>query len=648
MTNAARRAARTCMRPLALPLVLLALGGCASARGTTTSASTAVGESGGASVSGGRRGARQEPALSAPVQDVRYEVTYDQAAARHRMVPVVMRFTTAGREPVLLSLPSWTPGAYEVSDFAKYVDEFTVTGDGHALDWDKLDYDTWRVQPAGARAIEVRFTYRGSDFDNAKTWLQPDFAFFNGTNLFLYPEGRPFDFTSTVTVRTAPSWKVATGMMRSPDGAAYAASSYHDLVDHPFFVGAFDFDSVRVNDGWSRVASYPAGALSRGARADFHSQVAKIIPEEARVFGEVAWGRTYTTLLVFDEEYQGGSALEHADSHLGIYTPQFIGNPLLPSITAHEIFHAWNVKRLRPADMVPYRYDVPQPTTLLWMSEGITDYYADLALVRTNIVPEPVFYSLTAGKIDEVANTPAVALEDASLSTWISPVNGTATIYYAKGSLAGLMLDVMIRDASDNRRGLDDVMRELYRATYKAGGQGFTNDQFWAAVSSAAGGRSFADFYHRYIDGRDPYPWETLLPLAGMRLRADTTHMPSLGVGTRSDSTGAVEVMELVPDGPAEKAGVEVGDFLVSVGDIPVTDNAFSVRFRQRYASKGGQPLPIVVRRGGREQKLTGTVTLLERISYGVVADTNASVKAVRIRNGILKGTTDASSATTK
>jgi predicted metalloprotease with PDZ domain len=436
-------------------------------------------------------------------------------------------------------------------------------------------------------------------------------------------------------------------MPRSADGASWSASSYHELVDYPVFVGRIDLDSVRVGDGWSRVASYPAGALARGARSDFHSQVVKMIPEQERVFGERPWGRAYTTLLVFSEEFQGGSALEHANSHLGIYTPQIIGNPLLPSITAHEIFHAWNVKRMRPADMVPYRYDVPQPTTLLWVSEGVTDYYADLTLVRTGIVPEQMFYSLTAGKIDEVRSAPAVALEDASLSTWISPVNGTATIYYPKGSLAGLMLDVMIRDASDNRRGLDDVMRELYRTTYKAGEKGFTDAQFWAATSRAADGKSFADFQARYIDGRDQYPWESLLPLAGMRLRADTTRFPVLGVSSATDSIGVL-VTELVPEGAAEKAGVRVGDYIVSVGEIPVADNTFGVRFRQRYASQGGKPIAIVVRRDGKTQTLTGTVALVERVSYGVTADPNANAKAVRIRTGILKGTTEGTSTATK
>src|SRR5205814_5891769 len=138
------------------------------------------------------------------------------------------------------------------------------------------------------------------------------------------------------------------------------------------------------------------------------------------------------------------------------------------------------------------------PTPWLWVSEGITDYYADLAEVRGGIVNDSGFLALTAGKINEVDAARRVSLEDASLSTWVHPVDGTGYIYYPKGSLAGFMLDILIRDASNNRQSLDNVMRELYATTYKQG-RGFTHDDWWAAVGKAAGGRSFADFERSYI-----------------------------------------------------------------------------------------------------------------------------------------------------
>ena len=274
-----------------------------------------------------------------------------------------------------------------------------------------------------------------------------------------------------------------------------------------------------------------------------------MIPAEAAVFEETPWPH-YTVMMIFDSAYGGGSALEHTNSHVGIYSSDFIGNPILASITAHEIFHAWNVKRLRPADMVPYRYDRSEPTPWLWVSEGITDYYADLAILRGGITTPEMFLGQTEDKIAKVTEAPPTALEDASLSTWIHPIDGTEYLYYPKGSLAGFMLDVMIRDASDNRQSLDDVMRQLYRSTYKAG-RGFTAADWWRAVSKAAGGKSFDEFSQKYVDGREPYPWDQVLPLAGLRVAQDTVREARLGIGTTLDSTGRVTVATVEPGGAA-------------------------------------------------------------------------------------------------
>src|SRR6185295_18984867 len=345
----------------------------------------------------------------------------------------------------------------------------------------------------------------------------------------------------------------------------------------------------------------------------------------------------YTTFIVFDSTSGGGSALEHQSSHLGIYTPLLVESILFPSITAHEMIHAWNVKRLRPADMVPYRYSQPQPTTWLWVSEGITDYYSDVVLSRSGVVDTAGFVVLTQGKIEETNDAPAVSLEDASLSTWIHPTDGTGYIYYQKGSLAGFLLDIMIRDASDNKKSLDDVFRELYQTAYKQKWTGFTGEQWWAAVSRAAGGKSFDDFNAKYIDGRDPMPYASVLPLAGFRLKVDTIREPRLGVSSAPDSSG-VRVADVQPGSAAETAGLRVGDYLLQVGDIPVKDPSFGEQFRNRYAKASGTMLPVKVRRGDQTLDLQIAVKLAERTQQRLMLDPAASPKALRIRNGILKG----------
>lgn len=578
--------------------------------------------------------------VSAPISDVRYELTFTRETAADRRVRVVTTFSAAGSDPIVLSLPAWTPGSYEINNFSRWVLNLSATAGGRPLQWDKLDYDTWRIRRDGSSAgpVTVTFDYRADTLDNAMSWSRPDFLLFNGTNVFLYPEGHSASFPARVTVRTEADWKVATSMPRvaSVSGSTFTASNYHDLVDMPFFVGRFDVDSAQIAGKWMRFATYPSGSVQGAARQRAWDQLRRAVPPEVAVFGEVPWD-TYTVMQIVDSAYQGASGLEHSSSHVDVLSPVYVGSDFQPSLYAHEVFHAWNVKRLRPSDLWPYRYDEPMPTTWLWMSEGITDYYADLALVRGGVVTDTGFYALTSDKINEVDAAGPVALEDASLNTWVHPVDGTAYIYYPKGSLAGLMLDVLIRDASDNRQSLDNVMRELYSSTYKQG-RGFTRDEWWGAVSRAARDRSFADFERKYIDGREPYPWSEILPLAGMR--AEVMRVPRLGIATTQDARGVV-IEQVDPSGSAVAAGVLAGDFLLSINDVSVSDQSFGSKFRAMFANaREGQPLTLRVRRGAETLTLTGSL-LLAAGGVTLSADPNASAKAVRIKNGILRGATD-------
>ena len=576
----------------------------------------------------------QPPRISAPISNISYEITVDSSAVGRRQLGVAMSFTVAGTAPVILALPAWSPGHYVLLWFARRVSQFSAQSNGIPLDWRKLDFQTWEIKPRSSGTVRVTFNYLADAVDRAVAWTAPNFAFFNGTNLFLYPAGHGFNWPARVSVHTEASWSVATGMDPAPGTNNFTAANYHDLTDMPFYVGRFAIDSTQIAGKWIRLAWYPAASLTTARRDRTFGWLQKFVPAQIAVFGEAPF-RNYTIFQRSDTLVNGGG-LEHHSSQVDEVTTSGLDAPYLPGLYSHEFFHAWNVKRLRPADMVPYRYDDAQPTTWLWVSEGVTDYYGAVALVRGRVNDSTRFFDFIAGEIASVAGAPPTAVSDASLGSWINPTDGSSGLYYPKGGLTGFLLDVMIRDASDNHMSLDNVMRRLYDATYKRG-KGFTGAEWWSEVSRAAGGKSFTEFARRYVDGREPLPVDSVLRLAGLRSESDTIREPRLGISTSTDSTG-VAISQMSPTGAAAAAGARVGDKIVSIGDVTISNDDSFEPLRARYAGTTLTTLPMVVRRGSETITLQLPVRLATRVQTRVLPIPNAPEKAVRIRGGILRG----------
>jgi predicted metalloprotease with PDZ domain len=422
----------------------------------------------------------------------------------------------------------------------------------------------------------------------------------------------------------------------TPTGKAneFRESNYHDLVDMPFYVGRFALDSTRVADRWIRLAWYPASSMTDARRDRTFAQLQKFIPVEVGVFGEAPF-RNYTIFQRSDTVVNGGG-LEHQSSQVDEVLTSQLDAPWLPGLYSHEFFHAWNVKRMRPADLVPYRYDDAQPTPWLWVSEGLTDYYGALALTRGTVYDSTGLYEEVANGIAAERLSPPTALGDASLQAWIAPTDGSAGLYYPKGALAGFLIDVLIRDATDNARSLDDVMRSVYQSTYKKG-RGFTRDDWWGTVSRIAGGKSFSDFARRYVDGREPYPADSILALAALRVVTDSIREPRLGAGTGAASAEGIPVTQVAPGSAAETAGVHPGDRVVSIGDVSITNDDSFATFRTRYRGTSATTLPLVVRRGSETVTLQLPVRIIPRIVIRVIPLEGASAKAVRIRSSMVR-----------
>jgi hypothetical protein len=297
----------------------------------------------------------------------------------------------------------------------------------------------------------------------------------------------------------------------------------------PFFVGRFDVDSTQVQGKWIRLATYPEGALAGAARTEFWAELKKYLPVEIAVFG-VAPYDSYTNLLIFDEEFGGGSALEHQNSHVGIYTPQLIGNPVLPSITAHDLSISER-GTFASADMVPYitTAGCRRPR---FGPRGITDHYASAA------GPRRVRWILRVPRADR-RQDPGGGRRPGRLARGRPPLRigmtDAAGLTTTQGIAGGMLLDIRIRAASGNQKSLDDVMRSLYRSTHEKG-RGFTGKEWWAAVASAAGGASFEEFKARDIDGREPFPYAADFAMAGISFVVDSNRIPRVGIQTRGDS----------------------------------------------------------------------------------------------------------------
>ena len=547
-------------------------------------------------------------------------------------------------EATLISLPSWTPGYYEVKNYARYVRNFRAyADDGSSLDWERADKDTWRIHCRGASTVRVSFDFLADDQSLDGSVLRSDFGFFNGTNLFVFPE-TGYDFPARVRFELPEGWRVATELRETGEPGVYSAADFHELVDNPTFVGHFAIDSAQADGRWIRLAVYPADVMSDGEFDTTLDALQRIADYSHDLFGEPPYDRYTTLVYAYSGQPQGGGGLEHANSHLDIVMASGFGNPEGTGVSfgllSHEYYHAWNVKRIRPAEMWPYDYESEQYTPLLWISEGFTSYYGPLILTRTGLRDEEGFWSSMQGNIGGVESEPYQAsVEDISLATWINPIPISGGYYYSKGSLIGLLLDIKIRSATENRHGLDDVMYRLYHEHFERD-RGFTTEDFLRYVGEYIGQDEMWSFYRAHIDGREPLPYEEVLELAGMSFSVDTIVEPLLGIYPDYSQQGRVMIGNIVPGSSAAAAGLQAGDQLLRVGVVEVDGEGWADRYRAAYADSVGTPFAVEVLRDGERVTGQAEIRTRTRLEYRVEPVPNASERQMEVRRGIVEGVT--------
>ena len=574
-------------------------------------------------------------------QGISYRVHLDGA---DRAFHVRAEFPVASDVDTLrVSLPAWSPGSYEIMDYARYVHGFTATAaDGRPLFWDKQTGDTWRIAVAGAGRVVVEFETNPDSVALELSRIEPGFAYFNGTNLFPYPEGSGFDFPADLAIEVPPGWRIATGLEPAGEPGHFRAASYHDLVDSPTFLGRFALDSVVVDGRAIRLALYPDTALTPAVWDSVSDALRRIAATQNRIMGGPPY-RSYT-VLVFEPggELDWAGGLEHRNSQLDIIAQSFfatdrrrgaLGDFTRP-LLSHEFFHLWNVKRIRPAELWPYDYARAQVTPLLWWSEGVTDYYGDVTLARGGLWTLGQFVAGMNADVQQVEDAgETVAAEDASVDTWIHPTFvDEAQYYYPKGALLGLMLDIGIRDASGNRHSLDDVMRQLLADSWGRR-RGFTTRDLLDLIRPWYPGVD--DFYARFVRGREELPYDSVLPRGGLAVTRREDHTPVVGVGAERYAKGGLVVSEVLAGSLADAVGIQPGDVLLRVGDVTTAGPDWPLAFQARYAEAAGRDVEVVYRRDGREIVRSGAVRVRTVRTITLGLDPHAGPGARAILQGI-------------
>src|SRR5437660_4317224 len=405
-------------------------------------------------------------------QYVAFTVSMSKPQTHLLEVEMHMRVDVSLQEQVLV-MPVWTPGSYLIREFERHVQDFAAAdGSGHPLAWEKINKNSWRVKVNGAREWRATYHVYANELSVRTNELNSDHAFWNNAALLMYPAGF-IKATSTLRIVPAANWKIATGLPAvAGEKNTFRAENFDVLYDSPVECSNFKEIDFEVRGVPHRIVIDGEGNYDP---ARLRSMVQRIVEAEVAMMGEIPY-HDYTFIL----HLRGGGGLEHLNSTaLGFRRNGFSndeGYRSFAALVAHEFFHLWNVKRIRPDALGPFDYTKENYTRSLWVAEGITEYYGSLMVRRAGLISDRDYLDALARRIKDFQNTPGrleMSAEDASFNSWIkeyrpdeNSVNSQIS-YYDKGELLGLLLDLEIRRRSNDSKSLDDVMRYLYHEFYE-------------------------------------------------------------------------------------------------------------------------------------------------------------------------------------
>ncbi len=499
------------------------------------------------------------------------------------LLSVEVEVTGEFGDALVLFMPVWTPGSYLVREYARHVEDVRSGAERPT----KIRKNAWKIATHGARTARVSYRLYANDLTVRTNHLDRRHAFWTGAATYLFPDGVR-DFAAKVRVHAPEGWSVATALARGEDGS-YRASGVDELCDSPFECGAMSPQRFEVLG--KRHVLWPADTGHQGAARweELVRDVKLIVETEAKLLSR---GDPPEDSLPYDEYHflwtvspRGRGGLEHERSCALVTPPSLFhsrpGYLDVLSLVAHELLHLWNVKRIKPAGLVPYRYEEENLTRLLFWFEGGTSYFDWRVLRLAGLASPREYLEHLAELVGRVLDAPGArvhSLSDASFDAWVKAYRpdentGNSTIsYYAKGEVVCALLDLTIRARTGGSRGLDHVLVHLYWG-YAKEGRALPEDGFVAAVREATG-VDVSDEVARWVESAGALDPTEPLAAVGLRLERRPQKAKTVSLGIRAKARGGRVYIDAVIRGSAAmRAGLDPGDELLSVGGRRVEDS---------------------------------------------------------------------------
>ncbi|HLG17991.1 MAG TPA: PDZ domain-containing protein [Blastocatellia bacterium] len=581
---------------------------------------------------------------SAQTAPVAYTVTLDKRPTSH-FVHVAIRVNTGSAASIDVAMPAWSPGAYNIHNTWRNVQEFSASDEtGAALKFEKVDKQTWRVFRQSGRAITARYKLYLRDYNDEICYLR-------GPSVFMYVVGKrpyPLDGPVSVKLEAPASWRTQTGMEHGSEPNSYVADSYDTFIDSSIVLGPdweqteFDYQGVAYYIVFIGKGNYDKQKMTEDTK--------KFVSYLVDLMG----GAPYKKYVFFlrARPGMGSGGLEHlnsTDMSFSAWNNQGDVYSRFLFVGAHEFFHLWNVKRIRPAILGPFDYSREQNTRNLYVSEGMTSYWAAIGLKRCGLWSRADYYKNVTTQINTLQSAPGRRIMSVELSSWDTWNRGdnaqnNRIDYYNKGELIGMLLDLEIRHRTQNQRSLTDVFLYLLKnnGLPKSGFEetrGFRSVVEMITREAAPMNYDFGDFFAKYVSGVEEIPWNDFFDHAGLVLEEKKgpataylgittgTSIPAVGfpggpAATAQVSPGQIAITNVAPDSPAAEAGLDVGDILVAMDGDRIDPATFTQRVGEK---KIGSTITISVLRRDRLLAIPVIVGKEEKITYSLKEKTGAS-----------------------